>query len=59
MRKMRKDPRNVVQPNMEEYLLLLNSFHKKVKKKSGNLKKINIQWSVKFNKTCLKEDQYY
>ena len=44
---------------MEEYRFLLNSFSKKVKIKIRKLEKIiekniNTQWSIKFNKTCLK-----
>ena len=44
---------------MEKYCFLLNFLPKEVKIKIRKLKKtikknINTQWSIKFNKTCLK-----
>ena len=46
---------------MKEYCYLLNSLPKEVKTKIRKLektikKKIKTEWSIKFNKTCLKED---
>ena len=46
---------------MKEYCYLSNSLPKEVKAKIRKLektikKKIKTEWSIKFNKTCLKED---
>ena len=46
---------------MKEYCYLLNSLPKEVKTKIRKLektikKKIKTEWSIKFNKTCLKEE---